>query len=322
MPFRLVPAVALLGLLVGLSACAPAAAPTPQPTTPEGPRTLRTLIDADPESPQLELGAATDGDGFRIYEASYLSEGLTITGSVSVPDGPGPFPGVVAVHGAVSAATFTTGSDLVREQAGFARTGHIVFAPDLRGLGGSDPDPSGDLDLNVGQTADVVNAGRALAASGIPSLDADRIGLFGHSLGGAESMGAMVVAPDVYDVVATMAPASSRIWWVIDHFAPRDSPAYQALVDLYGTYEENPDYWDDVAAATFAERAAVPLLVMIGTADDPVFGVWAEHTVADWEAAGKDVTMVTVEGADHRMDPHWDAAFAQIVEFLDERLKP
>jgi len=198
--------------------------------------------------------------------------------------------------------------------------GWRFVAPDLRGLGGSDPDPSGDTDLNVGATLDVVNAGRALAASGIPSLDPARIGLLGHSLGGGEAFGAMVVAPDVYDVVATMSPASSRIWWVIDHFYPRDSPEFLELAELHGTYEENPEYWDDVAAATFADRSAVPLLVLVGSADDPVFGVWAEHTVADWKAAGADVTLVTVEGADHRLDPHWDDAFGQIRNFLDETL--
>jgi dipeptidyl aminopeptidase/acylaminoacyl peptidase len=317
MSFRPLPAIGLLLILAG---CAPAATPGPEPTTDPAPKTLRTLIEAPPESPELTLGAETQADGYRIIEASYPSEGLTITGVISLPDGPGPFPGVVAVHGGVNAATFTTGGDLVREQEGFALSGHVVFAPDLRGLGGSDPDPSGDLDLNVGQTLDVVNAGRALAASGIPSLDAGRIGLFGHSLGGAESFGAMVVAPDVYDVVATMSPASSRIWWVIDHFVPRDSPEWTALTGLHGTYEENPGYWDDVAAATFADRSAVPLLLMVGTADDPVFMVWAEQTVADWEAAGADVTLITVDGGNHRLDPHWDESFGQIVSFMDETL--
>ena len=319
MPYRLVPAVALLLILAG---CSPASAPTPEPTIGPAPQTLRTLIAAAPESPELSLGAETTGDGFRTIEASYLSEGLSIAGVVYLPDGPGPFPGVVVVHGGVDAATFTTGSDLVREQEDLALTGHVVFAPDLRGLGGSDPDPSGDLDLNVGQTLDVVNAGRALAASGIPSLDPERIGLFGHSLGGGESFGAMVVAPDVYDVVATMSPASSSIWDVIDHFYPPDSPEFAALTEAHGTYEENPEYWDDVAAATFADRSAVPLLLVVGTADGPVFTEWAEQTVAAWEAAGAEATLVSIEGADHRLDPHWEEGFGQIRSFLDEVLVP
>jgi dipeptidyl aminopeptidase/acylaminoacyl peptidase len=319
MSLRALPAAALVVLL---AACSAPAAPTPTPDPPEAPQTLRTLIEADPESPTLTLGAETPADGYSIFEASYPSEGLSITGVVYVPEGSGPFPGVVAVHGGVNAATFTTGRDLVREQEDLALTGHVVFAPDLRGLGGSDPDPSRDLDLNVGQTLDVVNAGRALAASGIPSLDPDRIGLFGHSLGGSESFGAMVVAPEVFDVVATMSPASSRIWQVIDHFVPRSSPEFEALTRLHGTYEENPEYWDDVAAATFADRAAVPLLLVVGTADDPVFMEWAHQTVADWEAAGSDVTLITVEGGDHRLDPHWEEGFGQIRSFLDQTLMP
>lgn len=324
MPFRLAPAAALLLLaLSGCSLVAPTPTPTttPEPTVPPGEQTLRTLIEAAPESPTLSLGAETPGDGFHTVEASYLSEGLTITGVVYLPEQPGVFPGVVVVHGSVDPATFTTGSDLVREQQDLARTGHVVFAPDLRGLGGSDPDPVGEVNL-VGQTLDVANAGRALAASGIPSLNSDRIGLFGHSLGGGNSLGAMVIAPDVFDVVATMSPVSSRAWWVIDHYYPRDSPGFLALANAHGTYEENPLYWDDVAAATFAARSAAPLLVVVGTDDDPVFAVWAEHTVADWNAAGAEVTLITVEGGNHRLDPHWGATFAQIRSFVDQTLLP
>ena len=136
---RLLPLAAAVLLLGG---CAPSPAPTPSPT-PEGPRTLRTLIEAPAqsaaESPVLEVGALEQGDGFRTGTASYVSEGLTITGMLYVPDGDGPFPGVVVVHGAVDPALYTTGSDLVREQEAFARSGHVVFSTDLRGHAGSDP---------------------------------------------------------------------------------------------------------------------------------------------------------------------------------------
>ncbi|MEO5920706.1 MAG: alpha/beta fold hydrolase [Pseudolysinimonas sp.] len=319
MPSRLSLIAAVALLLAGCGAPAPASTPTPTET---GPRTLRTLIDAPTEAPVLEIGAEEQRDGFSVATASYASEGLTITGMLYLPDGDGPFPGVVIVHGAVDPALFTTGSDLVREQETFALSGHVVFAPDLRGFGGSDPDPSGGTDLEIGAVADLVNAGRALSASGIPSLDAGRIGVFGHSLGGGESLSAMVVAPEVYDVVAAMSPVSSRPWWVVDHFLPRDSLTFAAIAAVHGTYEDNQAHWDDLASATFAARAAVPLLVAYGTADDPVYATWEEHTVEDWQNAGADVTLLTVEGGDHRLDPHWDEAFGQMLSFMDQALLP
>lgn len=309
-------------LVVGaalLAGCSPAPAATPTPT-PTGPRTLRTLIDTPAESPVLEVGDEVQGEGFRTALASYVSEGLTISGMLYLPDGDGPFPGVVVVHGSVDPALFTTGSDLVREQEAFARSGHIVFAPDLRGFAGSDPDPSGGTDVEVGAIADLVNAGRALAASSIPNLDADSIGLFGHSLGGGESLAAAVVAPDVYDVVVAMSPVSTRPWWVVDHFVARDSVEWAAITAVHGTYEDDPAHWDDLASATFADRATAPLLVVYGTADDPVYATWQEHTIADFQAAGTDITLVTVDGGNHRLDPHWDAVFPQLLGFLDAAL--
>jgi dipeptidyl aminopeptidase/acylaminoacyl peptidase len=313
---RLLPLAAAVLLLAG---CAPSPAPAPSPT-PEGPRTLRTLIEAAAESPVLDVGALEPGDGFRTGTASYISEGLTITGMLSVPDGDGPFPGVVVVHGAVDPALYTTGSDLVREQQTFARNGHVVFSPDLRGFAGSDPDPSGGTDIDVGAIMDVVNAGRALAASGIPGLDPDSIGVFGHSLGGGESIAAAVVAPDVFDVVVAMSPVSTRPWWTVDHYVPRESPEFAAIVAVHGTYEDDPEHWDDLASATFADRAEVPILVAYGTADDPVYATWEEHTVADFHAAGADITLITVDGGDHNLNPHWDAVFAHMLAFMDQNL--
>jgi dipeptidyl aminopeptidase/acylaminoacyl peptidase len=316
----LVALVAVLAMATGCSAPAPTA--SPEPTAESGPRTLVDLIGASPEHPELVVDETTraGGDGSSTVVARYDSEGLVITGLLTVPDGDGPFPGVVVVHGSVDPGTFTTGSDLMREQQALARSGHIVFAPDLRGLGGSDADPAGGTDIYIGSIADILNAGRALTASDLPQLDADRVGLFGHSLGGGESMGAMVVAPELFDVVVAMSPVSTRTWWVIDHYIPRDSQEFAAITAVHGTYEEDPKHWDDASPATFADRAQAPLLIAYGTADDPVYATWEEHTVADWQAAGAPVELLTVEGGNRLLDPHWDASWRRIEGFLDETL--
>jgi dipeptidyl aminopeptidase/acylaminoacyl peptidase len=311
--------VVLAAAVLLLAGCSASPAPTPSPT-PAGPRTLRTLIETPAESPVLEIGALEPGDGFHTALASYVSEGLTITGMLYLPDGDGPFPGVIVVHGSVDPQYFTTGSDLVREQEAFARSGHVVFATDLRGFAGSDPDPSGGTDIDVGAIADIVNAGRALAASDIPSLDPGRIGVFGHSLGGGESIAAAVVAPDVFDVVVAMSPVSTRPWWVVDYYVPRDSAEFAAIAAVHGTYEDDPAHWDDLASATFADRAAVPLLIAYGTADDPVYATWEQHTIEDFQNAGADITLITVDGGDHVLDPHWDEVFPQLLGFMDQAL--
>ncbi len=313
---RLVLLVAAVLLLAG---CSAAPAPTPSPT-PAGPRTLLTLIEMPAESPVLEVGDLTQGDGFSTALASYVSEGLTITGMLYLPDGDGPFPGVVVVHGSVDPLYFTTGSDLVREQEAFARSGHVVFSTDLRGFAGSDPDPSAGTDIDVGAIADIVNAGRALAASGIPNLDPGRIGVFGHSLGGGESIAAAVVAPDVFDVVVAMSPVSTRPWWTVDHYVPRDSAEFAAIAAVHGTYEDDPAHWDDLASATFADRATAPILIAYGTADDPVYATWEQHTVEDFQNAGADITLITVDGGDHVLDPHWEEVFPQMLAFMDQTL--
>lgn len=318
-----------LGLALALGALATGCTETPHPApaatsaAPEGPRTLRDLIDAPTAPPAetvLTIDEATtaEGDGFRTVLASYPSEGLRITGLLYLPDSPGPHPGVVVVHGSVDPAVFTTGGDLVREQETLARSGRIVFAPDLRGYAQSDPDPSDGTDAGVGLIADVVSAVRALATADLPTLDPDRIALLGHSRGGAQAIGAAVIAPDLVDAVVALSPVSTRTWWVEDHYVARDSPEFAAIVAVHGTYEDDPAHWDDLSPATFAGRMTAPLLILFGTADDPVYPVWQQHTVADWQAAGAAVELLELEGADHRLDPEWDAAWERIRSFLDD----
>ena len=255
--------------------------------------------------------------------ASYVSEGLTITGMLYLPDGDGPFPGVVVVHGAVDPALYTTGSDLVREQEAFARSGHVVFSTDLRGPRRLRSGPERRHRHRRGRDRGRRERGPRTRRLRHPeSRCPDSIGVFGHSLGGGESIAAAVVAPDVFDVVVAMSPVSTRPWWTVDHYVPRDSPEFAAIVEVHGTYEDDPAHWDDLASATFADRADAPLLVAYGTADDPVYATWEEHTVEDFHAAGADITLITVDGGDHGLDPHWDAVFGQMLSFMDQTLLP
>ncbi len=125
---------------------------------------------------------------------------------------------MVLVHGFVDPESYTSGGELQREQDFLARAGYIVLNTDLRGLAGSDPAPEGPPDLEMGATMDVVNAVRALAASGLPGLDGDRIGLLGHSLGGLLVLDVLAAKPGLVDAVVAFAPSSTDRWEDVEHY--------------------------------------------------------------------------------------------------------
>ena len=72
----------------------------------------------------------------------------------------------------------------------FARNGYIVFRSDYRGHGSSEGEATGSYG-SPDYTVDVLNAVAAIKA--YPDADPERIGMWGHSMGGSITLRAMVV---------------------------------------------------------------------------------------------------------------------------------
>jgi hypothetical protein len=108
---------------------------------------------------------------------AFYSDGLRLAGVLSLPDGPDPHPGVVLCHG------FTGIKELILPYyAGrFAEAGFAALAFDYRGFGESEG-PRGRL-IPLEQVNDIRNAITFMEAQ--PEVDANRIGLWGTSFGGA-----------------------------------------------------------------------------------------------------------------------------------------
>lgn len=87
--------------------------------------------------PLTSRGVLSRGSGFTRYALQFSSDGLTQYGFVDVPDGSGPFPMIVMVHGHVSASAYHTLDYTTRYADALARAGFLVLHPDLRGYGRS-----------------------------------------------------------------------------------------------------------------------------------------------------------------------------------------
>ena len=72
------------------------------------------------------------------YKVNYTSDGLTIHGFVNIPEGKGPFPVVVALHGYIPANEYETLDYSTRYADSIARKGYIVLHPNMRNFPPSD----------------------------------------------------------------------------------------------------------------------------------------------------------------------------------------
>jgi hypothetical protein len=108
---------------------------------------------------------------------AFYSDGLRLSGVLTIPDGAGPFPGVVLCHG------FTGIKELILPYyAGrFAEAGFAALAFDYRGFGESEGE-RGRL-LWREQVRDIRNSITFMET--LDTVDPERIGLWGTSYGGA-----------------------------------------------------------------------------------------------------------------------------------------
>lgn len=311
-------AVVACGWLTGCGA-SPLTTPASAPSTPEH-ATLRTLAEAELEPSTLELHEViAKNEHFTTTAVTYGNGELRVTGALSVPVTDGPHPGLVLVHGVVDPDVYEPGSGLVREQAHFAAAGYVVLSTDLRSST-ADMDSAAALGVDLGSTLDVINGVRALHSSRLPTLDEERIALVGHSLGGLLTLNTMVAKPTLIDAAVVLAPASIDPADNVDYLTSKFGGTPTAIVEEYGTPDDNSQFWSAISPRSMVDRVEAPLLIVHGTADEVIPYEWSEQTAAVWDGAGKRVELMPLQGEGHVFQSHWDDAIAMTTAFLEHEL--
>lgn len=268
---------------------------------------------------QVEVEVETDA--YTRSRVTYRSGGLTISGVLLRPRGPGPFPGIVLNHGYIEPEIYDTGQGLAREQDWLARQGFAVLHTDYRGHWTSDP-PVGpfDRETRLGYTRDAINA--VLALEREPYVDPDRMAMLGRSMGGGITLNALVAYPDLVDAAVIYASVSSSIAENLVHFTEPNRPEeLQRFYARFGTPEANPGFYRDLSSRTYFDRISDPLLIHHGTADETCPFAWARTTQRLLERAGADSTLEAYEGEHHSFVPRWQDSIERTVQFLQRRLR-
>lgn len=273
----------------------------------------------------LKLGRVlAETSTYTRYFATYKSGNLTISGIMNVPKGNGPFPALVLNHGYIDPDVYVNGQGLRREQDYLAREGYVVLHTDYRNHAQSDDDPNFELGLRLGYAEDVLNAVTAIKRSTFSFIDRERVGLLGRSMGGGVTFNAAVARPELIAAIVVFAPVSTN---AVDNFnrwfrrgSDRRALA-ERIADLYGSPEENPEFWRNVSSVNFLDRIAVPVVIHHGTSDDSVPIEWSEKTTAALKAAGKDVRYFVYEDEEHAFGPLWTRSMRRTVAYLDGLLK-
>jgi dienelactone hydrolase len=239
-----------------------------------------------------------DKDEFTRYYITYDSDGLNIHGYVNIPDGNGPFPVIIALHGYIPASEYETLDYSTRYADSIARKGYIVLHPNLRNFPPSDS-PGRVRDFQTGYTVDVMNLlayVREMAGQdGIfKNADMTRMGIWGHSLGGGVALRMVNLVPEIKAAVL-----------------------YGAVSQRYTSSSAGFNVYDlNATSAAFS--------VHHGELDEVISPDWSRTLCADLEEAGREYECYFYEDQPHTFIRSGDAdpLFIQrTVDFFDRYLQ-
>ncbi|NEA30137.1 alpha/beta fold hydrolase [Streptomyces sp. SID13031] len=292
--------------------------PTSTPSTPPDPVSLQALMAKKYDGRDLRLGRViTRTDAYTRYFVTYASGTLRISGILNVPTTPGRHPALVLNHGFIDPAVYTNGRGLMREQDYLARRGYVVLHTDYRNHAQSSKDPQSEVNLRIGYTEDVINAVLALKAS--PYVDAQRVGLFGRSMGGGITYNVLVAQPGLVKAAVVYAAVSSNAVDNFNRWTRPEAATAAAIIRAHGDPAKNPAFWRNLSAVNFFDRITEPLLIQQGLADSTCPPVWATQTLAALKKAGKQATLYTYPGEEHAFAAAWPTSMARSVAFLKQQ---
>lgn len=293
----------------------------------------------------LRVGEAMSGaTAYRKFPITYVSGGLTLTGVMNVPEGPVPeggFPVIILNHGLIDARIYASGRGSRREQDFFARNGYVTIHPDYRGYAsstapaaaaaddgaagsaaaitwpwyGASPSFPAHHDFYVGYTSDVMALVAAITASESPLMDAGRIGMWGHSMGGGIAARVAVLSPDVraYVLFGSISADAEENFYEL----PADEVRY--LRATYGA--EGADIYRRVSPITYFADVRAPVQLHHGAEDRDVPVAFSERMYETLARHDKKAELYTYPGEPHEFADAWPLAASRALQFFDRYVK-
>lgn len=275
------------------------------------------------------------GNNYKRYIASYISDGLKIYGLLTIPNSEAneKFPAIIFNHGYIPPEEYRSDERYVAYVDGFAREGYVVFRPDYRGHGESEGVPSGAY-FSPAYTVDVLNA--VASVKKLKQVNPEKIGMWGHSLGGSITIRSMVTSRDIKAGVIWAGAVGTyeelfREWWSkrtrptwtpSERERQSNRPSRQSFIEKYGEPKDTSEFWRSISPNFYLEDISGPIQLHHGTADETVPFILSEKLNDRLKKAQKEVEYYAYEGADHNLSsPAFELAMQRSLEFFDKHLK-
>ena len=294
----------------------PTVSPTPDPYYFWSIDYLRSRLYGGGQIEFLEV--LGQGLTFTRYLMRYPSDGLNIYGFADIPNDEGPHPVIIALHGYIDPAIYNTLDYTTHYADAIASAGYIVLHPNLRGYAPSD---NGENLFRVGMAIDVLNLIALIQAQSggtdpLRTALPDRIGMWGHSMGGGITTRVLTVSDDIRAAVlyAAMSGDEQKNYEAIRQWSGQTRGLDELNVPV--------DALPRISAMYFFQNITAAVSIHHGTVDALVPLEWSLTTCDQLTALGKNVECVYYQDMPHTFYGSGEEEFMQnTVRFFDQHLK-
>lgn len=279
---------------------------------------------------------------FTRYLIEYPSDGLVITGILQVPTiGDPPYPVIIMNHGFFSRTVYNSGDGTDRAAEFLNRRGYLTVSSDYRSWGDSE---TGASLYYSGLAIDVINLMNALPS--FPQADLERIGMWGHSMGGGVTLKVLTVDTRVKAAVL-YSSVSADFTDIIERWGPgclgdvyegelaygcnsSDVLPLDLPDDLTASYFNSvtdPDMLEAVSPLYHLNFITAPVQIVYGTEDGQTSAgtppEWSKKMYEGFVEADKDAQLFAHAGEDHSFfATEWFAFMERSSQFFDRYVKP
>jgi dipeptidyl aminopeptidase/acylaminoacyl peptidase len=292
-----------------------------------------------PASPITIEQNLPNGSNYKQYIASYMSEGLKIYALFTIPNGDpsassgqrkpkNGWPVIIFNHGYIPANIYKTTERYEKYVDAFATSGYIVFKPDYRGNGNSQGSPEGAYYSPAYIVDDLI----AIASmQKYPDANPEKLGVWGHSLGGNITLRDMVIKPNSIKAAViwggVVGSYENLFSWHDPFYTPSQteqvvrSRKREQYQKKYGTPVQNPEFWHSIDPTFFVSDIKTPLQLHAGEADEEVPASFSATLADKLKKSGKTVELYIYSGADHNISQSFALAMQRSIAFFDKYLK-
>ncbi|MFZ3301786.1 MAG: hypothetical protein WA152_03685 [Microgenomates group bacterium] len=252
------------------------------------------------------------------YKKNY--EPKKVTGLINKPTTNDLQPVVVLLRGYVDQSIYQTGVGTKRVGEYFRDNGYITLAPDFLGYGGSSSESSNIFETRFQTYTTVLTLLKSIDKENFPNWDGKNIFIWAHSNGGQIALTTLEVTGGNYPTVL-WAPVTEGFPYSILYYTNESDDGGKFIRKELAKFESEYDT-DKFNFTKYFESINAPIEYHFGTNDDAISTEWRDRFLKKMKTLEKDVTNYNHIGADHNMNPLWNEAISQSLDFFEHYKTP